>query len=714
MAIIGKIREKSLLVLIVVGLGMLLFIIPFDQIANLGSAPDNSIGEINGQQIDPAAWGFDNQVEQVKFQYRQQGYNIGDDQVRGMVFNQMINDTLLNSELRAVGLRTSDDELNAITWGTWEGQEIPISEYIQNIPNFQNRETKQFSRDSLNKILRLILAQEGNGWAYEEDNIVRQNVIKKYLSMVTKGIIVTDNEAKREYYNQQQKVSFRYAYQPYSAIPDSIVKVTDADIEAYYNAHKADKRYDMEESRSFKFVTIPIEPSAKDKETQFSNEMAETLKAEWLKAENDSQFVVTNSVNPYYSPQFVQPNSMPVELEEQIQTLDSGQVFGPYEDAIAKTTRIGKVIEIQTEPQARVRHILCGFAGDNSPENKNKQRALADSIQRILQADTSKFSELVLLSTDVASVPNGGVYEWFNKGRMVPEFEEWSFNKQNLDQNKIGVVETTYGYHVIENLGLRDFKQVKAAFIDKLINPSKKTIDNLELDLAAELDQARAAGSLDLIALKHQAEVKEENDALVSTGVFQNPELENSNTLLRWAYNALPGDISSIQFLPKSNVFVVAQLTQNIPSGPMSLATAKTALKGVVANKKKVELAQETVGGKSLNEVAGIWGTKPEEIQAISFAANGVGAQSDENGVIGAIFNLAPGATSQVIEGNSGMYVVEVKEFTTAPDPVDLTNNKTTAEEAIRSRADQDVMIALRGIAGVKDNRMKRRLSSEQ
>ena len=51
MAVIGKIREKSALVMIIIGVGMLAFLLPVDQIQRLFSGNDNNLGEIGGKEI---------------------------------------------------------------------------------------------------------------------------------------------------------------------------------------------------------------------------------------------------------------------------------------------------------------------------------------------------------------------------------------------------------------------------------------------------------------------------------------------------------------------------------------------------------------------------------------------------------------------------------------------------------------------------------------
>ena len=80
-----------------------------------------------------------------------------------------------------------------------------------------------------------------------------------------------------------------------------------------------------------------------------------------------------------------------------------------------------------------------------------KNKKLADSILYAIRRDSSKFRSLVSkYSDDPGSISNGGVYSWFPKGQMTPEFEEFSFSKR---VGRSGVVRTNYGFHVIQVLG---------------------------------------------------------------------------------------------------------------------------------------------------------------------------------------------------------------------------------------------------------------------
>jgi peptidyl-prolyl cis-trans isomerase C len=96
-------------------------------------------------------------------------------------------------------------------------------------------------------------------------------------------------------------------------------------------------------------------------------------------------------------------------------------------------------------PQAKARHILFD----------KKDKAEAEKVLAELKADRSKFAEIATAkSIDKGSAKEGGELGWFDKNRMVPEFADAVFagNKGDL----LGLVETKYGFHIVEVEDKRD------------------------------------------------------------------------------------------------------------------------------------------------------------------------------------------------------------------------------------------------------------------
>ena len=109
-----------------------------------------------------------------------------------------------------------------------------------------------------------------------------------------------------------------------------------------------------------------------------------------------------------------------------------------------------------------VRHILVGFSGDQNEDGTytdEAKEAARTSAEEILDewksgdATEDSFAELAnSKSTDTGSNTNGGLYENVYPGQMVAAFNDWCFDADRKPGDT-GIVETSYGYHVMYFVG---------------------------------------------------------------------------------------------------------------------------------------------------------------------------------------------------------------------------------------------------------------------
>ena len=116
----------------------------------------------------------------------------------------------------------------------------------------------------------------------------------------------------------------------------------------------------------------------------------------------------------------------------------------------------------------------------NDAEVKQRADSMLNAIKR--GADFEKLVER--FTEDPGSKSTGGKYEWFPKGQMVPEFEDFSFNKPIGTR---GVVKTNYGYHVMENLDRRSEPMRQVVELRKNIVPSTVLMTQLMRQLMPSL-----------------------------------------------------------------------------------------------------------------------------------------------------------------------------------------------------------------------------------
>lgn len=112
-----------------------------------------------------------------------------------------------------------------------------------------------------------------------------------------------------------------------------------------------------------------------------------------------------------------------------------------------------------------VRHILVGFEGGTqneqgqtvySDEEKAAAKEKAEALLKQFtegEATEEAFAALAAEnSTDPGSKDNGGLYENIYPGQMVPAFNDWCF-QADRKAGDTGIVETSYGYHVMYYCG---------------------------------------------------------------------------------------------------------------------------------------------------------------------------------------------------------------------------------------------------------------------
>lgn len=134
-----------------------------------------------------------------------------------------------------------------------------------------------------------------------------------------------------------------------------------------------------------------------------------------------------------------------------------------------------------------VRHILVTFTGETNEDGTYTDEAKAaakESAESILDewknGDATEDSFAALAnehSTDTGSNTNGGLYEDIFPGQMVTEFNNWCFDASRTTGDT-GIVETTYGYHVMYFSGTADQTYRDYLITNDLISEDMETWSN--------------------------------------------------------------------------------------------------------------------------------------------------------------------------------------------------------------------------------------------
>jgi peptidyl-prolyl cis-trans isomerase D len=736
MAIIGKIREKSGLLVTMVGLGLFLFIIPVNDLLQQFSGNGNStLGLFDNSEIDANDWKYFNRENITRNNLRINNLNSGgngsltsdeEDQIKVNSWNQMISDTIYYFELNKVGINVSAEELNQ---GLLNG-ENPLPSSLQKMfvtNGLYNKDS--FNIWKTNRIINLPDNPESKRDLKNniEDPLKNERRISKYTSMIKSGVLGTIQEAKRLTNEEKITASIEYIFINYDELDDSLIDLNQEEKRKFYAEHSTEKIWLQKQPLvSYDYSVIRFNPSSADK-ANYSSRM-ELLKEDFKSSKNDSLFVANYAETPIMIPSQYGPrpsgnySNQPYKggkfssfIDSKINDAYKGDIIGPF--VSGDKIQIVKIFETGEEEQSKVRHILINSKEGDINDAKNKK--LADSILFAIRRDSSKFSSLVSkYSDDPGSVSNGGVYSWFPKGQMVPEFEEFSFNKKI---GSSGVVRTNYGLHVIQVLGRKIGTFKKIAVVDETIQVSKAT-QNQFYDSAALAFYYKADSNDFSIAADELGYVVKSSGYVPliypnrrTAGLYGPNELNRNLNISRWAFNSDIGGLLEPEYI-SNNQLVLAVLKEKVKAYDNSFENIVSLMIPAMKNNLKAKYyiskySNEILNINSLDSISKIL-DKETESKFIKYSDVNIGNNNQEIAepkVIAQIFSLTQNEISPIIEGKKGIYIVKSQSVINQPtvDENSIIEKSNQLQKEIRNQIEQDYYPALYNAYNVRDERAR-------
>ncbi|MCK9205717.1 MAG: SurA N-terminal domain-containing protein [Salinivirgaceae bacterium] len=692
MATLQKIRNNAgLAVSIVIGLALLAFIM--GDLLTSGSTLFNSsrtnVAEIGGKSVSIQTYQekIDENIENYK---RNTGQTSVEqtvmDQLQDQTWEQMVRDVVMEDELDELGIGICGDELFDIVQGN------NIDPQIMQIPIFQNQQTGQFDRALVIQFLKNMeldpSGQAKASWTAFEKALAQEKINQKYNTLIEKAMISTTVQAKKEVENKGLKVDFDYVTIKYNTVSDSLISFTEKDLQKYYDENT--EKFKQTEQREINYVTFQVLPSADDDRETLK--MIENAKAEFIQTENNEQYISLNSDLPFDGTYYTK-DELPASIANLFDS-EAGTVYGPYKEDNAY--KISKVVEFKSVPDSvKARHILIrAEAGIDA-------KAKADSLLNVIKKG-GNFAELAKAYSQDGSAPTGGDLGWFKAGEMVKPFNDACFF------GKVGdmvTVETQFGAHVLEVVDQsKKTEKVQIATLAQTVVASSKTYQNTYAQASKFGASNRDFNSFKTAAEKEGYTLKvaslKKEDKLVAN-------LENSRSLVRWAYQSEKGTVSEI--LEFGDFFVIAALKSVQEEGIASLNEVKVDVEREIKKSKKAaylieKMAEASKNASSLQSVAGNLQTVVKEVVNANFAAYTVSGVGFEPELQAAVVTLPANKISEPIEGKNGVYVVQVKNVQN-PTTVDPTSEKNLMARSYRSRVNYQVFEAVKEAAKIVDRR---------
>jgi len=700
MATLQKIRNRAgIAIAIFIGMALAAFILGdlFKSSSSIMRGKKMEIAVIDGNTVTYPE--FQAKVEELADIYKMNSGKTSldqktTDQIKEQTWQSMVRNLTMKDIYENLGISVCSTELFDLVQGK---NPHPIIQSIFRDPN-----TGTINRPALIQFLKYQqtnnTGKEHNYWLFVENQIIEERSFSKYNNLLAKGMYITSEEAKSDLKGRNHKANIQVASKLYASVPDNDVKVSDSDIQAYYDKNK--EKYKQENNRSIEYVSFPVVASKadEDKLIKWSND----IKPEFAAAADPAAFVNINS-DVSFDPTFFKKGELSPEIGNFAFSGKVGDIYGPYKDN--KSWKLVKIQRFEDLPDSvQARHIL--IKASNAQE-LTKANAAIDSIKNLIVVKGQKFEDIARAkSQDNGSANNGGALGWIRRGMMVKPFEEAVFFGK---LNELQVVKTQYGMHLVQVTSRgKTLTNVQLATIDRLIEPSSQTYQ------ATYTKASKFASS--------NQDPKKFNEAILAQGLNKRmatlgendkevPGLENSRLLIRAAFNAKAGTIISgsegTPIFELGSQFVIAVLTSEQEKGIASLNSVKARVEGEVKKEKKAQQLIEKMSGKTdLNQLTTTVGATITEAKDISFDTYSIPGVGFEPAIAGAATALEINQVSKPVAGTSGVYVIKVSSVNPGSDQ-DLAADKQKLSASVGYRANIYAFEALREHAKIVDKRGK-------
>ena len=577
--------------------------------------------------------------------------------IKDEVWNSYVNEQIIQSECKKVGLTVTDEELqNMMKEGT--------NPMLMRSP-FVNQQTGRFDVTMLTKFLadykknvtnpQLAESYQRiyNYWQFIEKQLRQQTLAQKYQALIGNGLISNPVSAKMAFEGQNQESDIELASIPYSSINDNDVKIEDKDLKAKYDEQKEMYKQTVE-TRDIKYVNFQVEASAADRQAlmQTMQDASNKLQSGATPAE-----VVRKAQSQFpYTGIAATKSAYPSDIAAKIDSMAVGQTTAPFETKSDNTFNVVKLISKTQMPDSiEYRQIQVGG------ETLEATRQTADSIYNALKAGAD-FETLAQKYGQTADKQwlTSAMYE--NNSTMDEESKNYLNAINNLSVNELKNLEFSQGNIIIQVTARKAMvDKYDVAVIKHTIDFSKGTYSDAYNKFSQYVSENKTIEDLEKNAAKFGFKVQERKDLFNSEHNVAG--LRATRETMKWIFDAKPGEVSPLYECGNNDNLLVVALTKVNPVGYRTLEDVKDIVKSEVIRDKKFEQIKAKFAGVADIAAAKSKGARVDSVNQITFSApvfvQATGAS--EPALSGAVAAAKQGEFSKnVVKGNAGAYLFKV------------------------------------------------------
>ena len=718
MAALQKIRSKSGLLIGIIAVGLLCFVLPWNEIVTGINKSKDKAFTVDGDVVTTKE--YSDRIEQWEsFQKTITGENSLREEIssfiRELTYQQMVTEMMLDEQASTLGLDVTAKELEDMVKSPDFGFVLqrlrlvlnPNSGNLEGIASmFADRQTGQFSPAAFAQFLntantaitadmpaqtRQQILMNKEVWEFVQHRLKYQLLQEKYSALVAGLILPSSTEAKAAFDDSKTQSNIAYVLQRYATIPDSTVakQVTDKEIKDLYELRKNNFKLDTDLRKVSYFIKDVI-PSDEDFGA-VAKEM-NTVYQKMLTTENPAALVSEYSAAPY-TDAYISLSSLPLDIKNFAQSATVGQVTEP--ERSGQSYVLYKLIDkISAADSVKVRIIPL-------PQGLDSKIAthISDSLLSVVRGG----KDFTTLANETMPGSNSiWVTEMMLAGAGT-DFVKKCFGASTGEILNLTANGQTQLVHIEEKTS--PVQKVKLAIVQMPVVISDKTQNGIDNELnqfvsengnLENFDKAAQAKGYNLIP-----------NAVISPEQMALGQTSGSRQVIHWAFNDEKGSVKKFDLSDKR---IVAIVKEEINEDYMPISEVSAMLKTELIDNKKAEKIIADLKSKnltSLDAYAGAMSSRVDTVNFVTFQTNnisGVGSEPILNvyAKLGAVNKL-----EQPLKGNAGVYVLNITEKTENANTFDPVKAKQIARQNNFYQLMSQAMFVLKEKMDVKDNRVK-------
>jgi peptidyl-prolyl cis-trans isomerase D len=702
MATLQKIRNRAGLLALIIGFALFAFII--GDFLNSGSSlfrqSQQTIAKIGGSSLDYKE--YEARISEMEEVYKiQTGQSSLDEslmsQIRESVFETIVHERLLDEQAADLGVAVTGKEIFSMINGK------NVHPMIQQLPIFQNPQTGRFDRTIMMNFLQTIQKDDLSSysedaqeqikklkayWLFWENNLKYTRLEEKINAILSKSIQANSIDAKASFAERSENVDFEYIFQPYSALPDSLFKVSGREVKNRYNEQK--ERFVQKPYRSAKYIVVDIRPSQEDYKAVESR--INSLQKDFATT-TDLQGIVNGSSDTKYMDCYVSNRSFDPTIKSFVES--SGDIAFLKPTFTGGSFQMARLIGKTVAPDSvKARQIVLD----------TKDQVLADSLIAVIRKG-GNFDELAAKYSKSKSNAEMGWFREIDAISLGSEFVKATFN---ASVNSVFSVKTKQSLYVVQVTDrTAPIAKSKIALVTMKLSPSSQTYSNIYNKLNRLVASNQSAENF--FAAASAAGYVVQNAQMVHAADLTLAEVPQMRQAVRFVFNNKMDKLSGI-LDNNANQFIVVGVTGISDGDYESVESVKHLLSREIVNEKKAIQMTANLKAKnatSLTSLSNAVHLAIDTARSVNFSLRRIVGIGEEPALVSAVTMTPENKLSEPVKGKNGIYVFQVVSKTKSREVFNMQQEKASWNASNMYRIMYQSFEAVKNASKIKDTRIR-------